>query len=226
MSTLDKINAIRSKKFATLLYDARLAANHTSQDCANLLGIPLEQYRAYETGEHSPSLPELEILSLYFKSPIEHFWGSESLSEQPENSDLARCKDEFPARNASIAAMLRKARLKANLTPAELAEKSSLSEDQLASYESGQTAIPLPELITLANLLEITIKSLYDSTGTFYEWHARQKMVQRFLELPPEVQDFVTRSVNSSYLNLAMRLADLDADKLRTVAESLLEITY
>ena len=137
-----------------------------------------------KTGEHSPSLPELEILSLYFKSPIEHFWGSESLSEQPETSDLTRCKDEFPARNASIAALLRKARLKANLTLEELAEKSSLPEDQLGSYESGQTAIPLPELITLANLLEITIKSLYDSTGTFYEWHARQKMCSVFLSFP------------------------------------------
>jgi hypothetical protein len=50
--------------------------------------------------------------------------------------------------------------------------------------------------------------------------------MQKFLDLPPEVQQFVAKPVNRPYLELAMRLSDLSAEKLRAVAEVLLEITY
>jgi hypothetical protein len=48
----------------------------------------------------------------------------------------------------------------------------------------------------------------------------------KFLELPPEIQQFVCKPVNRPYLELAMRLSELNAEKLRAVAEVLLEITY
>ena len=50
--------------------------------------------------------------------------------------------------------------------------------------------------------------------------------MQKFLELPPEIQLFASKPVNLPYLELAMRLSELNAEKLRAVAEVLLEITY
>jgi len=40
------------------------------------------------------------------------------------------------------------------------------------------------------------------------------------------VRAFISKPVNLPYLELAMRLSDLSAEKLRGVAEGLLEITY
>jgi hypothetical protein len=50
--------------------------------------------------------------------------------------------------------------------------------------------------------------------------------MQEFSELPSELQQFVCKPINRPYLELAMRLSDLPVDRLRTVAEGLLEITY
>jgi hypothetical protein len=44
--------------------------------------------------------------------------------------------------------------------------------------------------------------------------------------LSPELQTFVAQPVNTLYLEVAMRLSRLSVEHLRSVAESLLEITY
>jgi len=52
-----------------------------------------------------------------------------------------------------------------------------------------------------------------------------QKGIQQFLELPHELQDFVCQPVNRPYLELALKLSSMPTDKLRSVAEGLLDIT-
>jgi hypothetical protein len=46
------------------------------------------------------------------------------------------------------------------------------------------------------------------------------------MELPEDVREFICKPVNLPYLKLAMRLSELSVEKLRAVAEGLLEITY
>ena len=43
--------------------------------------------------------------------------------------------------------------------------------------------------------------------------------------LSPELQDFISKPINRPYLEIAQRLGDMSVEKLRTVAEGLLEIT-
>ena len=93
-------------------------------------------------------------------------------------------------------------------------------------YETGELPIPLSELELLANVLEIPIEQFYDKHGPIGKWRNQQGTYLKFLDLPPEVQQFVCKPVNRPYLELAMRLSDLSAEKLRAVAEVLLEITY
>ena len=50
-------------------------------------------------------------------------------------------------------------------------------------------------------------------------------MEQHLKELPPDVREFVAQPVNVNYIQTAMRLSEMDADRLRTIAESLLDIT-
>jgi len=63
------------------------------------------------------------------------------------------------------------------------------------------------------------------TTSPVGRWVNQQQMVKDFLLLPPEIQAFVSKPVNRPYLELAQRLGDLSVDKLRSVAEVLLEIT-
>jgi hypothetical protein len=51
-------------------------------------------------------------------------------------------------------------------------------------------------------------------------------MQQRFEQLPPDIKAFVVEPINLSYLQTAMRLSELDVDKLRSIAEGILDITF
>jgi hypothetical protein len=52
-----------------------------------------------------------------------------------------------------------------------------------------------------------------------------EEAVQHFLEMPVELRQFVVMPVNRPYLELAMKLSNMSRDKLRSVAEDLLDIT-
>jgi hypothetical protein len=44
--------------------------------------------------------------------------------------------------------------------------------------------------------------------------------------MPMELREFVSLPVNRPYLELAMKLSGMSRDKLRSVAENLLDITF
>jgi hypothetical protein len=56
-------------------------------------------------------------------------------------------------------------------------------------------------------------------------WFASQKYVREFQNLPPEMQEFISKPINRPYLDLAVRLSELKVEKLRALGEGLLEIT-
>jgi hypothetical protein len=52
-----------------------------------------------------------------------------------------------------------------------------------------------------------------------------EKSMRQFLELPRELQAFVCQPVNRPYIELAMKISSMSTEKLRSVAEGLLDIT-
>jgi hypothetical protein len=78
----------------------------------------------------------------------------------------------------------------------------------------------------LVNVLDTSVEQFYDKHGPIGKWRSQQGNYHKFLDLPPDIQQFVCKPVNRPYLELAMRLSELSAEKLRAVAEVLLEITY
>ena len=66
--------SVRAKKLGVLVRDVRQASGESLQECAQALGVSEETFEAYELGERSPSLPELEALAYYLNVPVEHFW--------------------------------------------------------------------------------------------------------------------------------------------------------
>jgi transcriptional regulator with XRE-family HTH domain len=226
MSNQRQILQIRNKKLGLLIFDARKAKRRSSEECAHALGVTLDQFQEFERGARAPSLPQLELLALYLDVPLEQFWGKRALSEANSPEAMQEKDRLLLLRNRVIGTNLRLARNNANFSYKEVSDKTGISEEKIKRYEMGEVAIPIPELELLAGMLDIPIEKFYDRHGPIGKWRSQQGNYLKFLDLPPDIQQFVCKPVNRPYLELAMRLSDLSAEKLRAVAEVLLEITY
>jgi hypothetical protein len=74
-------------------------------------------------------------------------------------------------------------------------------------------------------VLKITLQDLFETESQAGKWISAQSGVAKFLELPTDIQTFVTNPTNIPYLEIAKKLSNLSADQLRSIAESLLDIT-
>ncbi len=216
---------LRSKKLGLLIRDMRLAQRRSLEECAQAIGVTPDTFRAYEEAERSPSLPELEALVYYLQVPIQRFW-SDTLaagSAQPgEKFDLHRLYD---LRQRMIGARLRKEREKTNYTIQDLAQETGIAAGQIEAYELGESPIPVPVLDVLLTALSSRVEVFFDQGGPVGSWLTSQKAIEKFLDLPKELQDFVCQPVNRPYLELAIKLSEMSKERLRSVAEGLLDIT-
>jgi transcriptional regulator with XRE-family HTH domain len=217
---------IRTKKLGVLIRDARLSARRSVQECAEAIGVRKSMFRSYEEGVRSPSLPELEALVFYLDLPLDHFWSREikSAAASPiQNIDLPRL---LAIRQRKIGALLRQERMNVSISIRNLATKTGIASSRIKAYELGESPIPLPELEVLVTTLGGRIETFFDRSGPIGRWMESEETVQEFLELPLELRQFVSAPVNRPYLELAMKLSSMSRDKLRSVAEDILDITY
>lgn len=216
--------ALRNRMIGVLLRDARVRAGRTKQECANWLGVPVSTITAYEEGRKPVSLPELEALAFFLDVPVQHFWdyNAQLLGEEPPPP----VQEILALRHRVIGALLQQARKEAGRSRKDLAQLLDCSVRRITAYEQGEQPIPMAELEILARALNRPIEYFLDSSGLIGEWEAEQRAFRVFQQLPPEIQEFVSRPINRSYLEVAMKLAEMPAGALRQIAEGLLEITY
>jgi transcriptional regulator with XRE-family HTH domain len=217
---------IRAKKLGVLMRDARLAARRSTQDCADALGIRNGVFRSYEEGVRAPSLPELETFVYYLDLPIGHFWGREVKSESAARHQKLDLPKLLGVRQRKIGALLRQERMNASISIRNLAHQTGIASSRIKAYELGERPIPLPELEVLIQTLGGRVESFFDRNGPIGQWMISEEAVRHFLEMPVELREFVALPVNRPYLELAMKLSNMSRDKLRSVAEDLLDITY
>lgn len=217
---------IRSKKLGVLIRDARMASRRSLKECAQAIGLKSgAAFRSYEEGRKSPSLPELETLVYYLDLPIDHFWSKETKSNNPlpiETLDLPKL---VAVRQRKIGALLRQERTNASISVRNLAHETGISGARIKAYELGERPIPIPELEVILSALGGRIETCFDRSGPIGQWLTNEEAIQSFLELPDELRDFASKPVNRPYLELAMKLSSMSKDKLRSVAEDLLDIT-
>jgi transcriptional regulator with XRE-family HTH domain len=216
---------IREKKLGLLIRDARMAERRSIKECADAIGVKTGLFRAYEEGRRSPSLPELEALVYFLKIPISHFWENETISDASspmQAEDIARL---IALRQRMIGALLRQERTNANRSIRQLAGETGISQSRLKSYELGERPISVPELEVILSVMGTRMEVFFDQSGPVGQWMGSQLSMQKFLELPEELQNFVCRPVNRPYLELAIKLSEMSREKLRSVAEGLLDIT-
>ena len=217
--------AIRTRKLGVLIRDARMAARKTVPETAKAIGITAPQLRAYEEGRKAPSLPELEALAYYLDLSIHHFWSNDALSDDAPRTEPIDLVQLAGLRHRIIGALLRQKRTHANISLKGLARETGLSLSRLTAYELGERAIPLPELEAVLAVLGGRVESFFDQNGPVGKWMVEQEAIDQFMKLSPELRAFVITPVNHPYLELARNLSQLSTDKLRSVAEGLLDIT-
>ena len=218
--------SIRAKTLGLLIRDARTTARRSATECAQAIGVKPGIFRAYEEGRRSLSLPELEALVYFLDLPIDHFWSKEIKSGKPlphENLDLPKL---LAVRQRKIGALLRQERMNASISIHNLAHETGISGARIKSYELGERPMPLPELEALVKALGGRVESFFDRTGPIGQWLMNEEAIRDFLELPLELRQFVAVPINRPYLELAMKLSNMSKDKLRSVAEDLLDITF
>ena len=217
---------LRAKIIGALIRDARLAAQKPIEECAEIVGVSAQDFEAYELGSKAISLPELEVFAYHLRIPLDHFWERETLTAKGDGKNQPNMIALLRLRHRMVGAKLRQARLEAQISLPELADHLSVEIAQIEAYELGMEPVPLPTLEYLSGVLNRSIREFFDQKGLAGTWNTQQRAIREFLALTPDIQTFVTRPVNRPYLDLAIRLSEMSVDKLRAVAEGLLEITY
>ena len=220
----DKL-ALRNRIIGLLLRDARGEAEKTKRECAAALGVSTGTITAYEEGRKPISLPELEVLAYSLDIPVSQFWERDPELEADEQPPPLQ--EILALRHRIVGALLRKARMEADVSQKDLAELLGCTSGRVSSYEFGRRPIPLAELELVAQHLKLPMEYFLDTQeGSVGEWHRQQEAWLRFCELPRDIQEFVTRPINIKYLEVAMKLDQMPVGGLRAIAEGLLDITY
>ncbi len=219
----DRISA-RAKKLGELLKTAREHAERSPAECAQVLDITEEEYEQVEMGEYLISLPDLESLAIYFDVPMGFFWGTMSLDNLLSHVDY---KNMIHLRHRLIGGLLRQRRLDERRTQKDLAEAIGVERKVIRDYESGKVSIPYPYLEQLSQELGVSVGFFVDDEhGPLRTHEAGHTVRTLFHQMSPEIQDFLLNPINVSYLEAAWRLSEMETEKLRRIAESLLDITF
>lgn len=217
--------AIRTRKLGVLLRDAREISRKTLPETAKATGISPVLLRSYEEGHRSPALPELEVLSYFLGIPIQHFWSSQILPDDSERVEPLSLDRISGLRHRIIGVLLRIKRQQTSVSLKALAAETGIPQSRLKDYETAEKPIPLAELEAILTIIGGRVENFFDQNSAIGQWMTEQQAVSDFLQLPPELRAFVCLPVNRPYLDLARNLSQLSTEKLRAVAEGLLDIT-
>lgn len=212
----------RAKMLGELIQGAREYASCTVAECAEIIGLTEDQFNQAEQGGYDISLPELEALAIFLDVPMGYFWGTETL-EQTAVPDFGRM---ISLRHRVVGVLLRQLRLQAQKSHQDLADTLDVDVTLIQSYESGRTPVPYLHLEQLCQELGAGIDHFVEQRGPLGRHETVFKMAKQFNMLSPDMQSFLINPINVRYLETAKKLSEMDVEKLRQVAENILDITF
>lgn len=217
---------IRNKIMGVLLRKARLDANKTIDECAQVLSCDPALIAHAEAGQESLTLPQLESLAHMFQVPLSALLDAEAQPAAAEPPPV-HYENMMIIRRKIIGVILRQARLEGGWTLDQIAKQLGYTPEQLARVELGEAQISLTQLQALADLLHIPFEAfIAEDVIPLTPEQRRKHELQMLDRLPPQVREFVLQPVNIPYLEVAMNLSQMSSQTLRQVASSLLEITF
>jgi len=218
---------IRNKIIGVLVKRARVNAGKSQQECARFLDCTPSAYRRCEQGKKGFSLPQLESLALLFDVPVASLWDDSYPVPDKLEADPLPLDEIMLLRRKMLAVRLRQVRQSASLSMRELGKALDCSPYMISQYEHGAREIPLAELEAAAERCGQTMAEFLDVDEIpLSPAEQRRQMLERLDELPPDMRSFIIKPSNTLYLRIAMLASSLNADQLRKIAETLLDITY
>jgi transcriptional regulator with XRE-family HTH domain len=167
-----------------------------------------------------------QFIAYFLEVPVDDLWSSNPYTESHAERNFYNIPQVIQIRGRIVGALIKQARLNEKLSVEELSQRSGMTPVDLEAIELGKIQIELPRLELVAGILNLSIQDFQNKEGIAGKWIQRQQIQRDFLELPEDIQNFVSKHENRPYLELAMRLSEMSAVKLRSIAESILEITY
>jgi transcriptional regulator with XRE-family HTH domain len=158
-----QIKTLRAHKVAALVLDARLYARRTPEEACSLLGWDEDHLQALETAAITPSLPELEALAAIYAVPVDHFFGSTSLSDGMPKLRVDTMQQRLELRNRILGAMIMQTRSRKNLSRDDLAILTDLTIEDITAYELGLMPLPVTDLEEITRILQIEVNDWIDS---------------------------------------------------------------
>jgi transcriptional regulator with XRE-family HTH domain len=216
----------RAEQIGQRLFKLRENKRLRVGEVATVLGITPSRYKTYESGTQIPSLPEMEVLANLLSAPVS------VLISYEEDSGITPAMDAFQAqkfmqlRQRIIATQLRKALDEADIPRKDIATALGISTKELSGYLAGRKSIPLALLEVLCRVAAIALQSFFGTHGLVGQQLSQSERIAGFRQLTPDLQNFIAQPINRPYVELANRLSTLPADKLRSIAEGLLDITF
>jgi len=223
----NQLLSIKAKKFGVRLAGFRQKKGISTEALSMWTGITKEELGKIECGESAISLPLIELIALKLGLMTETLINGK-LDNNGDLSTGEQFNQQYSAlRDRMIALTLRKTRTEQNKTVTEVASHCDIDEIEIEQYELGSEPIPWPVLERLCEEYQLPITSLVTSLSTNEE-QPRQNSTPAndSTHIPTELIGFIQNPVNLPYLELAKRLSEFDAAKLRSIAEGLLEITH
>ena len=219
--------SIKAKKFGVRLAAFRQKKGLTTEVLSQWTGISNERIIKIEQGESTITLPEIELIALKLGFSTETLIAGELQNQASSKPDEATALQYAGLRDRMIGLILHKTRMEQNQSLEAVASQCGLEPLELNQYETGDKPVPLPILECLCSEYQIPILSLISQKTTSDNSTSIEETVNQPEDnLSEELSQFVNNPANLPYLELARKLSEMDAAKLRGIAEGLLEITY
>ncbi|MBA4385891.1 MAG: hypothetical protein C0410_14225 [Anaerolinea sp.] len=219
--------SIKAKKFGVRLASFRQKKGLTTEILSQWTGISNEKIKGIEQGESTITLPEIELIAMKLGFTTETLISGELQDQSASLPNEVMVLQYAGLRNRMIGLILRKIRMEQNQPLETIAAQCGLEPDELDQYESGSKPVPLPILECLCTEYQIPVLSLISQkTSPELSSNEEGSINESNDNFPDEISQFINNPANMPYLELARKLSELDAAKLRSIAEGLLEITY
>lgn len=225
--------SIKKKKMGMKLAMMRQECGYSLEGLANATGMDPALLSEVEQGTVNPSLPQLENLAFAFGRSIDELASEKPAETLRKNWDSSELIKREKLHDRIIGLKLKKSRLNQQIAIESMAQVCGLTPAEVEAFESGKDSIPFLTLVTLCHELGFPYSELISvQVNTPVQPTSNETLPEQTpatpltaLDLPDYLVDFVSKPVNLPFVELAHKMSQMEARKLRSIAESILEIT-